>query len=129
MNLFGQLAGSTGNVFDQAAAWFQNPSIDILYKTFAVIGALLALYFIPATKTYAIWAAGILVFLLLLGSQANPTNAAPASSTLPLPTQIGTPVPASGSAGSTSSSSGSSGVTPVSLLEDAAAILPFLAFL
>lgn len=102
--------GATGNFFNALNAFMTDNSIDILYKTFAVIGVLFALYFIPATKKFTIYAA--LALLLILCIQSSPgyvSTGAPASSTLPLQTQIGSAVPPPNGSGGSSGGSGSGG--------------------
>lgn len=100
-------------------------SIDVMYKTFAFIGFLFLLYFMPATRKFTVYAAGAILLILIL--QSSPTanySSAPATSTLPLPTQIGTqvPQPQSSSSSSQGSSSSGSGGGLLSFLGDALGI-------
>lgn len=99
------LLNGTSNIFGAVDGFMTDSSIDVLYKTFAVIGFLFAMYAIPFMRRFTVWAAAILLFLLIVQSQPNASENAPADSTLPLPTQINTPVPQQSSGGNSSSSS------------------------
>lgn len=109
-SIFNNLLGYGSTAIDAIDSFMTDNTIDVLYKTFAVVIFLFALYFIPATKKFAVWAALILLFILTI--QSSPTSNVsntPADSTLPLPTQIGTAVPPPTSGSSTQQSSGSGG--------------------
>jgi hypothetical protein len=109
-SMLGNALGGVSDIFTIVDNFMTDTSVDILYKAFAVIGVLTALFFIPATTKFASWTAAILLLILCLQSSSTPTQQTAASSTLPLPTQINTPVPASGSSGQVASTgSGSSG--------------------
>lgn len=104
------LAGATSNVFDAIASWMQDQTIDIVWKALAAIGGLMLLYFMPATRKFATYAALCLLFILLVSSTGQSSAQSPSNSTLPLPSQIGTPVPnplsGAGAGGGTNSGGG-----------------------
>jgi hypothetical protein len=118
-DILGNVFDSGANVIDQIDGVMTNNAVDVLFKAMAVVGVLWALFFIPTTKKFSLWAAAILLFILLLSSSPtqNVSNL-PASSTLPLPTQVNTPVPppTGGSSGSSSGGSSGGGFNPLSLL-------------
>jgi hypothetical protein len=108
----------TANIFNALDAFMTNNSIDVMYKAVAFVLALFGLYFIPATRGFALWAAAAILLLLMI--QSSPTdNLNPATPyPLPMPTQINTPDPTQGASSGSSGQQqqGGGGFNPLSLL-------------
>lgn len=116
----------TGNFIDGIDQFMTNNTIDVLYKALAVIGVLFAFYSIPVTRKFTVWAALCLLFILMIQSSPSGNNSTgAATSTLPMPTQINTPVPQQQSSQVASTGSSSSGGS--SILGDIGSVLSIAA--
>jgi hypothetical protein len=111
-SIFGNVLDTSSGFIDGIDSFMVDRSIDVMYKAIAVVTVLFGLYFIPATTKFATWATFILLLLLMLQSSPTGYTPTPASSTLPLPTQIGTAVPQQQTAAQ-QSQQGSSGSNPL----------------
>jgi hypothetical protein len=105
--------GGVANIFNAIDDFMTNNTIDVMYKALAFVGFLMLLFFIPATRKFAIYAALCVLLLLMLQSHGTPTPPTPATSVLPLPSQINTAVPQQSSGSSNVASSGSSGTQSI----------------
>lgn len=81
-----------GNVFQQWDSFITSPALDVFAKAIIVCVLLIGVALIPATRKFAVWAAAILFFLLMLhssseGSAPNGQSAAP----MPPASQLGQP--------------------------------------
>lgn len=69
-----QLAQGSANAIAVVQAWIDSSAVDVSYKCFALMVVLLAFGLWDKTRKFTVWAAWIILFLLVIQQNQNPSG-------------------------------------------------------